>query len=254
MGPRAQTSWVKAALEVWHEIAPDRFPEDLSWRTRDEWLTPEEVRLANEMKAVAEERDRRVNEFDRRLTALRGQLVAAKEQADGEERALLTSSGSELVASVSLALQRLGFRVEDRDQVNKPGDKLEDLRVTAPDDPEWLAIVEVTALKGGGAVGDLANLERFERRLVQQEGREATRKWYIVSQFVGQDPGQRPPVFKSSPSDLANFAADHGLAMDTATLFQLLRDVESSALAATDVRRRLMIETGRLEQTPESPP
>jgi hypothetical protein len=239
--------WVRAAVRVWHERNPKRFPHDPGWPSDRRWMTSDETRLLDAIDTLEVERNAYVAESEQRERAFRDELRLAQDAAESGARRLLTAQGDDLVAAVTTALERLGFDVEDRDKLVQPGEpRLEDLRVTAPaDDPEWVALVEVKGRTGGAAVGDLLKIGRFVENFIETEGRRPSRRWYVVNQFIGQDPGSRQLILHGHDADLAVFARQDGMAMDTAQLFELVRSVEDGSTEAADARRHLMTQLGR---------
>jgi len=238
--------WLKAALGAWTRVAPDRFPFDPSWIEDRRWATFEEHRILEGIDELARERTRSDQDFDLREANLRARLHSARLAADEGERLLLAGTGEQLVKSVESTLRHLGFEVSNRDEINPPTDRLEDLRVTSPeDDPDWIALVEVRSYNKGAQQGDLLRLvSRFAGRFRQDAGRDPTRLWYLVNQFVGQDPASRPPPLHSSPRDIQAFAEQGGLVASTTSLFEVLKRVRTGAISAADVRADLMQSVG----------
>jgi hypothetical protein len=239
--------WVKAAVRVWHERNPTRFPHDPGWPSDRRWMTRDETRLLDAIDTLEVERSSYVTESEERERALRDELRVAQDAAESGARRLLTAQGDDLVAAVITALERLGFDVEDRDKLVQPGEpRLEDLRVTVPgDDPDWVALVEVKGRSGGAAVGDLLKLGRFVENFIEAEGRRPSRRWYVVNQFIGLDPVSRQPILHGSEGDLAVFERQDGMAMDTTQLFDLVRSVEDGMTDAAEARHHLMAQLGR---------
>jgi hypothetical protein len=130
------------------------------------------------------------------------------------------------------------------DRETPENDRREDLRVGLRGS-EWCAIVEVRGYKGGAQVNDLMRIERFATRYAADVGKPPDSRWYIVNQFVGRDPDQRPPMLESNPVELADFAEAGGLVADTTEIFRLARDVESGVLTQESARRALLDCRGR---------
>jgi hypothetical protein len=135
------------------------------------------------------------------------------------------------------------------DQVHPEGDRREDLRVTIPDDPAWIAIVEVRGYRGGAQVKDLMRLARFRSRFRTETGAEPDASWYVVNQFLGVDPGGRQRVLSGNPDEVSEFAADDGLVIDTRELFRLVNAVNAGALALGDARDILRSGRGVFKQS-----
>lgn len=244
--------WVRAALRVWHERTPERYPLDPGWPSDPEWMTADELMLTQAIKEMERERAELVAESERRELALRSDLRKAQDAAERGRRRLLTAKGDALVSSVMAALEELGFTVENRDESIPEGEpRLEDLRVTSPDDPEWVAIAEVRGYSGGAAQNDLLRIGRFVLNFREETGRAPDRSWYLVNQFIGRDPGARPPVLEPHRAEISEFEAQNGLAMDTADLFRLVRAVDDGALTKTQARHHLMTSKGRATSRPD---
>lgn len=237
--------WVKAALAEWHAHDSITFPEDPSWKSHRDWRTPEERALVEELDILRTERERFLTKSTEQEERLVEELNGATQRGDAQSRALLTERAERLVSVVKSALEDMKFHVEEMDAPERQGDLLEDLQVTSPDDPEWIALVEVRSYKGGASVGDLARLERFTTRFLQAEGKLPSRKWYIANQQAGLDPATRQPILQSNPVELREFGAGNGLAIDTSELFKLWMAVRDGTVIAEEARRQLMTGTGR---------
>ena len=246
-GSAELAKWLPLALRAWSTVAPDRFPEPDPWADRAEWRTAAEERAHDEWRELRQEGLRYIEHWEREVGKKAEALQAERARADLGQRRLLTAQGSDLVDVVKGCLMVFGFQVDDMDDVLPPTDRREDLRVSCPDDPEWVALVEVRGYKGGAAVNDLLRLGRFARRFIQDEGRPPSRVWYVANQNVGRDPALRQPILASNPDELATFAEDDGLALDTTTLFRLWVAVESGELGALGARRLLMDSRGRID-------
>jgi hypothetical protein len=178
---------------------------------------------------------------------LANQLEAATDRANREDRAILTTRAGSLVEVVARFLRELGFEVESVDEQRPDGDLLEDLRVRAKEDPNWIALVEVRAYGGGARARDFQRIGRFALRFALEHGAAPAARWYIVSQFVGQDPATRPSPFSTNQEDLSTFAADDGLVVDTSVLFQLAMSVRRGQLGAQAARTLLTRQRGAFE-------
>jgi hypothetical protein len=238
--------WVVAAMRVWHSVDASRFPFDPGWSSEPRWMTLKEEDLLRSIDDVVKEREAYAVESALREERLRQEYAAAADEASRGRGRLLTANGAELVAGVQDALESLGFAVENRDLINPPNDLLEDLWVTSPDDPEWVALAEVKGYSGGAQLGALLSITgRFVPRFLESQGRYPSRSWYIANQFIGRDPGSRPPMLSGNPSELAEFESQHGMVLDTAVLFSLLKDVESGRLSNEEARAMLVSAEGR---------
>jgi len=239
--------WVRAAIRRWREEDSDLFPTDPGWVVDPQWLTWAELEAMELLEEWLSERRRFIQMSDLREEELRSNLARASRQAEEGARRLITASGDDLVSEVVTALRTLGFRVENRDEINPPGDRLEDLWITSPDNLEWIAIAEVRGYTGGAQISDVLRLTgRFSRRFAEVRGRPPSRMWYLVNQFIGRDPARREPVLAPNPIELAEFAGVGGMVMDTADLFKLLKQVISGNVSTGDARAMLMACNGRV--------
>ncbi len=161
---------------------------------------------------------------------------------------LLRGSATELVAAVTNALELFGFEASDRDTINPPNDRLEDLRVSIPGDSDWVALAEVRGYAKGAVQGDLLRLSgRFAKRYILDEGKPPTRLWYVVNQFLGDDPGSRPPALAGNEPEIQVFSEEGGVVIDTVQLFKAVRDIESGRASSDAVFDSLLSASGRWE-------
>lgn len=236
--------WVEAALAEWSKLAPATFPS-AAWVDLPQWRTPNENRLASRLDELRAKRIDLLARMQEAEEALEAELTKAKQTAEGHERALLTGTGEDLEAVVGTCLSELGFTVQRMDEVYPEGDRREDLQVTDPTKPGWTALAEVKGYMAGAKVTDLMKLGRFGKRYLQDHGRAADASWYIVNQFSGDDPDARSLVLASNEAELAAFAEDQGLAIDTRDLFQLWMAVREGRIQPDHVRNRLTASVGR---------
>lgn len=238
--------WVEAALWRWHDLAPARFPRLHDWREAPEWRTEDEQYVTDQLAVAEQEHQRLVTEHEQTTARLRSQLFDASDQADKRERAVLTEQGETLVAAVAELQRDLGFEVEDIDAAtaDHPGQKLEDLRITDPDAPGWLALVEVRGYKGGAKTSDFQRIDRFVERMLTGQDRRPDSRWYVVNQFLNQPPDQRNPVFANAAEDVAVFAESGGTVFDTIELFRAHQAVRSGQADADAVRAAMRDTTG----------
>src|ERR1700737_1109172 len=230
--------WAQAARSLWHAIDPDRFPQPAPWMRRPEWRTPTEIELLLERGRLDDERTAAIASFDAKLAAADRSITDATEAADMRERGLLTAQGDDLKRVVTAAFEEFGFQIEDVDTSRAKGDLLEDLQVRDPDDSDWLALVEIRAHLKGAQVHDLMRLQsRFGPRYRQEHKRPPDRLWYVINHSLGQDPDQRQPALMSNPNELALFAEDGGVVLDSVELFKLWKAVEGKTLVPAEARR-----------------
>jgi hypothetical protein len=235
---------VKVALHEWQKRDPETFPS-AEWVIEPPWRTPAENRIATELHELEAKRAAILAELDEQQEVLVAALSTARRSAEAHERLLLTARGDDLVQAVTECLVDLGFSATNMDDVYPAGDRREDLQVTAREVPEWVALVEVRSYRRGAQSDDLQRIGRFSKRYLRDNGREADALWYVVNQFNEDNPAQRPPVLASKEPELAEFANDDGVAIDTTHLFRLWMAVKSGRLTAEEARSRLMQAGGR---------
>ncbi|WP_146073260.1 hypothetical protein [Arthrobacter sp. N199823] len=244
--------WIKGAIAEWHEINPSRFPGNPSWSQNPDWMNSAEQRIHREIDNAKAKFAVVRRDHIEVVRDLESALQAAAEEADNYERALLTSQSETLKNAVARCLSEIGFIVEDRDQIADPGDDLEDLRVTDPEAPGWVALVEVKGYSKGATTAAISQFIRFNNRYVLANGKPPSANWYVVNQFMNRDPSERQPVLNGKDEDVRAFAeGNSGLVVDTTQLFGLLSKVASDSLTAVEARASLRLSTGRFINQPE---
>jgi hypothetical protein len=202
--------------------------------------------MARALEELQAERAATMARLDSQEQELNTRLQEAKRSADASERRLLTGQGNDLTSVVSECLSEIGFTVRNMDEVYPVGDRREDLQIAESQGVEWIGLVEVRGYRGGAQIRDLLRIQRFRTRYVRDNDKDVNALWYIVNQFIGDDPASRPPVLASNDAELETFAEDGGLVIDTAHLFRLWMAVRDGRIEARDVRSRLMQASGRL--------
>jgi hypothetical protein len=247
--------WVIAAVNHWHTLDRRRFPTALDWTTSlsERWSMPDESAAAATLASAVQAREQA--EVAEREAKTRLEETRAVARA-GAFR-LLNSGDDSLEAVVRDALVDLGFNVREMDREQPPNDRVEDLRVSLPDRPGWIALVEIKGYsRSRGKAEDLLSLSgRFAKRFRTEEKRDPDALWYVLNHDMGTDPDARKAVFEGSERELAAFADGGGLAIDTRDLYRLWRMVQVAELSAKDARATLVGATGRykLESTSTSP-
>jgi hypothetical protein len=237
--------WVAAALADWATINLEAFPGRPDWQERDEWSAPEELTLRTRLADLADRLAAVESQISTERSVVESELQEARHRVDQDDRILVTGQGSELVAAVASAFIELGFEVIDvDDEVTKPGDRLEDLRVRDGEDGAWTALAEVRGYGRGAQLNDLIRIGRFESRYVQETGSLPSALWHVVNHFVGSDPSTRPQPLAASPMEVQTFAESNGAVIDTRTLFQLVMKVRRGELSAEESRASLKAARG----------
>ena len=222
------------------------------WRTRPAWATLREATVRADLAVLRGERQRLLADLDARETALRSAETGAIAAADAGPRRLLTAQGAKLVDAVIDALETLGYVVEnvDNEDTGVSGQpKVEDLRLKDPDEPERTNITEVRGYTGGAKVSDLQRIARFAALQVVRTGVLPTTRWYVVNQFLNTDPDTRRRPLAGSEDDLAVFAEDGGLVIDTRDLFLLARRVDDGEMSTSAARLLLRRAAGVLHMS-----
>jgi hypothetical protein len=235
---------VQVAVREWNKRDPEMFLS-VQWVNEPPWRTTAENRIASELHELEARRAATLAELDEQQEELVAALSAERRSAEDHERLLLTSRGDGLVRAVTECLLELGFSITNMDDVYPAGDRREDLQVSAREAPEWIALVEVRGYRRGAQSDDLQRIGRFSKRYLRDNGREADALWYVVNQFNEDSPAQRPPVLASKEPELAEFANDDGVAIDTTHLFRLWMAVRDGRLPADEARSSLMQAPGR---------
>jgi hypothetical protein len=235
--------WIKAAIEVWSEKDAVRFPR-ARWKDSAKWATPSEAALRSRRDGIEALRRSTIESLDAQLAENASQMEKAIQEADAGLRALLLDQSDPLVSAVERVLRDFGFIVKNVDSEVPETDRREDLRLSLPGS-DWCALVEIKGYKGGAAVTDLLKVQRFALRYAKEFGKPPEACWYVVNQFLGRDPDQRPAILQSNPTELASFAEGGGLVADTTEIFKLARDVENGVLTQESARRALLDCRGR---------
>lgn len=250
--PENPELWLAAALSDWHERTPEKVPALPGWRARPAWATLREATVRADLAVLRGERQRLLADLDARETALRSAETGAIAAADAGPRRLLTAQGAKLVDAVTDALETLGYVVEnvDNEDTGVSGQpKVEDLRLKDPDEPERTNITEVRGYTGGAKVSDLQRIARFAALQVVRTGVLPTTRWYVVNQFLNTDPDTRRRPLSGSEDDLAVFAEDGGLVIDTRDLFLLARRVDDGEMSTSAARLLLRRAAGVLHMS-----
>jgi len=242
--------WVRVACAHWSTRWPDRFPRaeaiDDWWRS-ESWQTAAEREVRARQDDVEQRRTEALAALETESEALATELERVAAAVDETERRLLTAQGDELKAAAVDGLRLLGFDVVDMDNLAE-GPKLEDLRITDPDDPEWIAVCEVRGYRSGAKVTDLwGKLRRYRENFIMATKRMPSATWYLVNHHIELPADRRPQVLQGADDDVQTFAESaDGLVIETATLYAAVRAVEAGTEPA-EIRRALRAARGRFQ-------
>lgn len=242
-----QLRWVKFFLEVMKTIQPEAFPPDQVGLTSD-WRTAAEAAASQAVSVHMDETETMMLERDRQLRELEGERDAATEAAEAGERLLLTAYSEALTDRVAEVLGKFGFDVEDRDEhaTATQSSKKEDLRLTHPNlgDANWVCLTEVKGFTRGAKANVIQQIQKVAGIYEGQNGRPPSALWYVVNHHRNDPAQTRPAALASNPEEVAVFAADNGLVIDTRWLFQLEKRVDTRAMTPTEAAKALMGQTG----------
>jgi hypothetical protein len=240
------TSWIQVLVKRWTQMFPEQFPTRSDWHTEVRWQSPLERKLHAELREIEDQRIRLLGELQQREQKAVEALAKAKQSADIHERLLVATQGSDLERGVQQCLEALGFDAVHQDPLNEEGDKLEDLRVTAKEEPGWIALAEVKGNKGGTKLNDFQKAAiRFVKRYIQDNGEPPAAMWFIANPSIGRSPEEREAPLRSNPDDVKIHAEENNaLVIDTADLLEAWMAVQSGTVSAADIRRSLMESTG----------
>lgn len=239
--------WLSVAMRDWHERTPHRVPRRTVWYAREAWMTGAESLAEQKLDLLERRRQRWEGLHARRREALEAELTHARTDATRGIRRLLTSNDDDLVQAVAEMLAGLGYEVTDEDQrrLESGQGKAHDLNVRDPDAPDRDVIVEVKGF-GKGARGALAQgNQHILRFAVANGGRTPDACWLVLNHFKDRDPDERPALLQGADEDIAIFASNGGVLIDTRDLFRLGRCVDDGLLSRADARRLLRRASGR---------
>lgn len=239
--------WLRAALREWHLLDLKHFPGQPGWAEEPTWQTPIEADLALQIQDFEKGVELAMANFAVERSELHGRLEAASRAADRYERALLTTQSDDLVVAVLQVLFELGFQVEDSDALAANGDHVQDIIVRDLADPEWVALVEVKGYTKGARTEAFSQFNRFSMRFVLKYQKAPNALWYVVNQFLARDPGERQQVLHGKEEDIAAFADQGGLVIDTVELFRLLMMVRRADIEPQTARAALRTGVGRFD-------
>lgn len=231
-------AWLVWFLRLLNTTDEGTFPGDPDWTLSPAWSTAQTLTTYDELTKLHEERSQLLAELELKERAAVSKLEDDRAADKVGYQRLLTADGDELETAVQDVLTKFGFTVQNmdghHDQVTKA--KLEDLRVGDPEDPDWVALVEIKGYTKGAKTNDVNQiLGRPMRSYILETGREPSKVWHIVNHERTVDPSTRKDAIPGD-LDLEALTEASGALIETRQLFLALRDVQSGKLGATDVK------------------
>jgi len=244
------TDWATAAWEIWHGLDHKHFPLPPTRGRSEEWRTPEETRLYEQVADLEERVKKFTSTVEKRLEPLRAHLDAERAKGDAGPRRLITGKDDPLVDAVFEVLTDLGFDVENMDKIHPKGDRREDLRIRFGD---YEAIAEVKGTVRGASSSRLLQLGNHATRYAVETQRAPSGRWYIVNPQIDRDPADREEPLCSKPEEVTVFGEGPGIVLWTLDLFKLWRRVVSGQISPENARRLLMDARGRFRLPDDDP-
>lgn len=234
-------AWLVWFLRWLHKTDSETFPGSPDWSVARDWATFNTLELHDELTALQADRARLLASLEGKEREINSRLEDARAADKIGYQRLLTADGDELEAAVQDVLRELGFSVQNMDDhhdaVTKA--KLEDLRVTDAEDPEWVALVEIKGYTKGARTNDVGQvLGRPMRAYIIEASREPSCVWHVVNPERGVDPSTRNDAIPND-LDLEGLTDANGALIETRQLFVALRDVQSGKVDAAAVRLSL---------------
>ena len=185
------SEWFRAFLSDVHQIDTTRVPYAPPRLLKpDDWYTPEENALAQQLTDVRSQ----ITRLEAEVEQLKADLKSATKTADAGIRRVLWAVGDDLEAGVGELLTHCGFKVEYMDTQSERRDALrEDLRLTVDDRPGWEAIAEVKGYVRGAQGGDTRQIrEQRDNYATEKKGKFSDSTLWIANPYRLQDPSNRP--------------------------------------------------------------
>lgn len=227
-----QFEWVKAIVSDWAKEAPEAFPGFGDWTIQSEWMTLNEDSFSQKILELEEEKNKFIQETDRKIQDLSFKLKSAQQDANNGQRRLLTEQGDTLVEEVANIFEEIGFTVEKMDTViESRSPKVEDLRLSISKGNKiiWEAIVEVRGYtKSGFQTADIPKISRFASFYLKEKGRLPDKRIYVVNGQIDLQPPFRDKPFASALNDLEAFTEDQGLVIWTVDLFKSIKKLNQT--------------------------
>lgn len=222
--------WFRGFLEHVHNLDVAVVPLSPPKVARpNEWRTASELEVLAQLERI----DQEIAELTRWRGEASASLIEAGRDAEVGERWMLWAEGDDLVGSVRMSLEELGFTVTE---VDRPG--REHLQVKHEELPDWVSLVEVAAYDCQPGAVELRAVNHHRMAYIAEHGQQPTQVWWVANEYRALDPSRRPRALES----LADSAAlVDVVAMSTRDLFLLGREVGLQEMGA-DAARKLLTE------------
>lgn len=243
-------AWVRWFVNQARTLTPEAFPERTDWHEDARWAPPTLSAALRERDELKAERERVLVELDRREVELEANVAGARSTAEAGPWRLITKQGDEFESAVVDALETLGFDVERRDQTAPGQPKLEDLRITDPADPGWVALAECKGLAKGAqarAIVQLTNRPVHAYRATHENGPDAL--YYIVNHNMAAAPSERPEPLESDPTSISLLAEYGGAVVDSRALLLAQVSALADPTKAPQLREAMRTSRGRWDGT-----
>lgn len=233
--------WFRGFLEHIHRLDAGVVPLSPPKVARpDDWRTASEMEVMAQLTRIDEE----IAELTRWRREAAESLIEAGRDAEVGERWMLWADGDDLVGSVRMSLEELGFTVAEVDKAGR-----EQLHVVHEELPDWVALVEVAAYDGEPGVSELRAVNHHRMAYIAEHGNQPSAVWWVANEFRGLDPSRRPRPLESLTDSAALVDV---VAFSTRDLFILGRDVGLQRIGADGARKLLTeAEPGVFRYAPE---
>jgi hypothetical protein len=223
-------------------ICPRIFP----FNTEFKWLEEEAYMLPNH-EFLLVEKESLVKKFKEDIARKEKEIEANHKKYECLHN-LLKESGDELVKSVQVFLEWLGFEnVRIMDEQNPKKILEEDLQVEIE---EGLLVIEVKGIGGTSTDGECSQIEKIKNRRARDRGKFDVFGLYIVNHQRYQPPliRENPPFKKQQIEDAEGDG--RGL-LTTWQLFNLYYSIENECITKEEARKALL-KYGLIEFSPQN--
>ncbi|TFC77891.1 hypothetical protein E3O45_06455 [Cryobacterium sp. TMS1-20-1] len=244
-------NWFDIALVEWHLKDRRRFPSVQTWQSNPDWDTRKERLAREQLEKLDAEQAEALSRYEAQRSVAATALEAEHAIASSGPKHLLNGQDDELQDAARIALEQLGFKVEDMDLVWDPRERREDFRIRDTDAPGWVAIADVTGVSKGAPGSKLATILGYIMKYLVADKRERERErerepsmWVIVNQLFHRDPLTRGDLYRAD--DIQTLVTHNGIALDTSALYVLSQSIEPGSTRASECRAWLRSARGQI--------